>query len=283
MKFSRLNTLFAVLVCTMLPVVSYLIIRRYTDTHVIMPRKYFADRVVDSVVNGKRSIDTQWHQVRNIKMVNHFGDTVSLDDLKGKVIIVDFFFTRCRTICPALTRSMKSIQQSVLKDTGIHLISISIDPKRDSVHTLRQYALQNGIKQNNWWLCRVVDDSLEKIMYTEFKAGFKRDSVYEFDHSTNVYLLDKNRIIRGKPVPEVIEEGQPIANRFYDGTDSADMYRLMTDAGLVKMERTEKAGKPPFGLLIASTAILGAAFFTLMYFTRKKKDNFIPAHLREKQ
>jgi protein SCO1 len=282
MKFSKLNTLFAVMVCVLLPVASYIVIKKFTDKHVVMPRRYFADGLNDTTIDGKRVVDTSWHSVRNFRMVNHFGDTVSLDDLAGKVIIMDFFFTRCRTICPALTRSMKRVQQSVMKDTGIHLISLSIDPQRDSVRALREYAFKNDVKQNNWWFCRVVDDSLEQILYSEFKAGFQRDSVYEFDHTSNLYLLDKKRIIRGKPVPAEIVEGQEHGNRFYDGLDSADVYKLINDASLVKLERTDKPSKPPFKLLVLSTVLLGLAFFGLMYVTRKRKHNLIPAHLREK-
>lgn len=276
MKLSKLNTIIAIAVCILLPVSSYFIIKRYTDNHVKLPRKYFYDRVLDTVIDGRHATDTIWHQVRNIQMVNQHGDTVNLDMLKGKVLIVDFFFTHCPTICPALTRSMKRVQQSVAKDSGIHLISITIDPARDSVTALRKYALQNGIRSNNWWLCRITGpDSVAGVMYNEFKAGFKEDSLIQFDHSTDIYLLDKNRIVRGKSVLPVIEPDQEPQSRFYEGTRDEDVFQLINDAGMVKMEKNVK-GKPPILLLVASMVILGITFLGLMWWNRRRKKGLMP-------
>jgi protein SCO1 len=275
-KLSKVNTIIAIAVCILLPVSSYFIIKKYTDNHVKLPRKYFYDRVLDTVIDGRHTTDTIWHQVRNIQMVNQHGDTVNLDMLKGKVLIVDFFFTHCPTICPALTRSMKRVQQSVMKDSGIHLISITIDPARDSVTALRKYALQNGIRSNNWWLCRLTGgDSVAGVMYNEFKAGFKEDSLIQFDHSTDIYLLDKNRIVRGKSVLPVIEPDQEPQSRFYEGTRDEDVFQLINDAGMVKMEKNVK-GKPPILLLVASMVILGITFFGLMWWNRRKKKGLMP-------
>lgn len=267
----KLNTILAVSVCVLLPVFSYFIIKGYTDRHVHMPRKYFYDAVDNDTVRGKKQTDTLWHSVKNFSMENQFGDTVNLDMLKGKVIIVDFFFTHCPTICPTLTNSMKMIQRTLGTDTGVHLISITIDPKRDSVSVLRKYAQKYGINKDNWWLGRIISDSVEKIMFHEFKAGFQEDSVIQFVHTPDMYLLDKNRIIRGKYASDVVEEGGESGSRFYDGTDSADVLRLIEDAGLVKMEKMEK-GKPPIKFLLASMILLGIMFLFLLRISRKKKN-----------
>jgi protein SCO1 len=267
----KLNTILAVFVCVMLPIVSYYIVKNYTDNHVYMPRKYFYDQLNADTVRGKKQTDTAWHRVKNFNMVNQFGDTVNLNMLNGKVIIVDFFFTHCPTICPALTRSMKMIQNTLSKDTGFHLISLTIDPRRDSVNVLRSYAQKNGINKDNWWLCRVAaPDSVEGIMYHEFKAGFQEDSVIQFVHSPDIYLLDKNRIVRGKHIPDVIEENGESGSRFYDGTDSADVFRLINDAGLLKMEKMKK-GTPPIKYLLASMVLLGVMFFFLLRMSKRKK------------
>lgn len=273
----KINTILAVSVCILLPVVSYFIIKKYTDNHVHMPRKYFYDSIDSDTVRGKKQTDTAWHRVKNFTMENQFGDTVNLDMLKGKVIIVDFFFTHCPTICPTLTNSMKMIQRTLGTDTGVHLISITIDPKRDSVNVLRRYAQKYGINKDNWWLARIISDSVENIMYYEFKAGFQEDSAIQFVHSPDMYLLDRNRIIRGKDVPDEVTEESGDNSRFYDGTDSADVFRLINDAGLVKMEKTEK-GKPPVKFLLASMILLGLMFLFLLRVSRKKKNLMPPGN-----
>lgn len=267
----KLNTVLAIAICALLPVFSYIVVKNYTDTNVKMPKKYFSDYVRKDTVDGKVKTDTVWHKVKNLKLVNQFGDTVQLDDLSGKVLLVNFFFTHCPTICPTITTNLKKVQKTLNKDSGVHIISISLDPKRDSTKRLFQYANQYGIKHDNWWLCNLVDDSLERVMSKEFKAGFERkDGGFDITHSSDIYLLDKKRIIRGKPVLAEITEENPVSKRFYDGLDTSDLFFMMNDVGLVKMERTVR-NKPPFAILIASMTIMGAVFIFIMMRNRNKK------------
>jgi protein SCO1 len=266
----KASTIFAITICALLPIFSYFIVKNYTDNHVKMPKRYFYDYVQEDTANGKKRTDTMWHQVKNLKMLNQYGDTVSLDSLRGKVILFNMFFTHCPTICPGITQNLKKVQQTILKDSGIQMISLTIDPKRDSVKTLRNYALKNGIKHDNWWLCRLLNDSLEKVMYNEFKAGFQNDSVIEIIHSPDVYLLDKKRVIRGKTSPPVLTPETPDGSRFYDGRDTADLIMMISDAGLLKMEKTERS-KPPFGILVLSMVVMGVVFIWLLFIYKKKK------------
>ena len=77
-----------------------------------MPHHYFYDSVTVQEKNGKVSTDTVWHHVKNISFTNQLGKQVSLDDLRGKIIVIDFFFSHCPTICPGLARNMKKLQDS---------------------------------------------------------------------------------------------------------------------------------------------------------------------------
>ena len=78
-----------------------------------MPPRYFADSVVTRIKDGKEISDTVWHKVANVRLVNQLGDTVSLDSLRGKVILIDFFFTHCASICPILTHNMRHLQDAL--------------------------------------------------------------------------------------------------------------------------------------------------------------------------
>src|SRR5688572_4114075 len=101
-----------------------------------MPPRYYADSIINKVERGKSFTDTVWHKVENITLTNQLGQQVSLDDLKGKVIVADFFFTRCPSICPALTRNMKGLQDALkIRDVRkridspfVHFLSFSVDP-----------------------------------------------------------------------------------------------------------------------------------------------------------
>ncbi len=89
--------------------------------------------------------------------MNQLGDTVSLDDIKGSIIIADFFFTRCPSICPTLTKNMKELQDAMkMKDfrkkidsSYVRFISFSVDPERDSAEVLKRYADKYGVNHDD--------------------------------------------------------------------------------------------------------------------------------------
>ena len=143
-------------------------VKHYGDNAVTMPPRYYEDSIITKITNGKESSDTIWHKVGDISLQNQLGNTVSLNDLKGKVIVADFFFTRCPSICPYLTRNMRRLQNALkLKDdmkrvdtTFVQFLSFSVDPERDSVPVLKKYAdkiwgepgcmvVINGAKEKN--------------------------------------------------------------------------------------------------------------------------------------
>ena len=97
----------------LLPLVSYFIVRKYSESAVTMPRHYFADSVIVKTKNGKQYTDTIWHRLADFSLTNQMGKTVSWKDMSGKIVVADFFFTHCPTICPGLTRNMKRLQESI--------------------------------------------------------------------------------------------------------------------------------------------------------------------------
>src|SRR5438045_3628082 len=106
------KALLALSIAILIPVVSYLLVKNAGDDAIVMPRSYLPDDVIDTVIDGKKASDTIWHKVADIRLQNQLGDTVNLYDIKGKVIVADFFFTSCGYICPKLTTNMSRMQQS---------------------------------------------------------------------------------------------------------------------------------------------------------------------------
>ena len=87
----------ALVIAICLPLLGYMLVSYYSNRDVKMPPRYFYDSVHISEKNGKTQYDTAWHSVKNIHLTNQLGQEVSIDDLKGKIIVMDFFFTRCPT------------------------------------------------------------------------------------------------------------------------------------------------------------------------------------------
>ncbi|HJU45896.1 MAG TPA: SCO family protein [Chitinophagaceae bacterium] len=218
----------------LLPVGSYLVVKHYSDKAVDMPRRYYYDSVITKVVDGKETTDTAWHKVENISLSDQLGNPVSLDDLNGKVIVADFFFTRCPTICPTLTRSMKKLQDALkLKDerklidtTFVHFLSFSVDPERDSTEALKHYADRFGVNPDVWWLLTGPKKTIYDFALNELKLGLQDGEGVDsnFIHTSKFTLIDRDRIVRG----------------YYDGLDSASMEKLAEDIVFIMLEKDKK-------------------------------------------
>jgi len=255
----------AVFVAVVVPLGFYLVAKQYG---VAMPGHYFSDSVVTRMKDGKEVNDTIWHRVANITLQNQLGDTVSLDSLKGKVVIIDFFFTHCASICPILTRNMRHLQDALkLKDytkhvdtTFVKFISLTVDPEHDSPPVMKKYADRYGVNSDVWWMLTGPKKTIYDFALNELKLGLQ-DSVSvdsNFVHTDYVALLDKDRVIRG----------------YYHGTDTAAMAKLGDDIVFIMLEKDKKRKTTAFDelkpLVIPIIIILLGTIAAVVYFNRKK-------------
>ncbi len=221
------KAILALLLAVLVPAISYLLVKFYSERAVKMPPRYFYDSVAVNEKNGKTTYDTIWHHVKNISFTNQLGQQVSLYDIKGKIIVVDFFFTRCPTFCPGMARSMKKLQDSFKKnDTSIvQFISVSIDPLHDSVPQLRKFADRFTVNPDNWWLVTGDKKEIYDFALQEMKASIADTEVDTgFIHTQNFFLLDREKIVRG----------------WYNGFDSAAQQKLVRDIPLLMLEKDRK-------------------------------------------
>jgi protein SCO1/2 len=241
------KSIYGLIIALLIPVICYLWLKSASDTAVTMPGHPFEpDTVIQSVVKGKLQTDTIWHTTKNIRLVNQMGDTVNLHDQKGKIIILDLFFTSCGSICPKLTKNMSKLQQSFIKggdprkkqvDASIvQFVSISIDPERDSVPVLNEYANRMGVNGDNWWLLTGNRDSIYKFVFEELKVDkFSDEPVNpDFVHTSKFVLIDKNMQVRG----------------YYNGLDSTSLLKLAKDVGYIMLEKDKKKKSEIFQQII---------------------------------
>ena len=225
-KSMNKKSFIAFLVAIFLPLTGYLLVSYYSTGAVQMPRRYFYDSVNVIQKNGKTTYDTVWHHVSNLHFTNQLGQQVSLDDLKGKIIVLDFFFTHCPTICPQLAKSMKKLQKSFPNnDSIVQFVSISIDPKHDSVAQLRKWAEKFDVNPDSWWLGTGNRDSIYNFALHEIKASVADVNIdTAFVHTENFFLLDKERVVRG----------------WFNGLDSVAQSKLVRDIPLLMLEKDKK-------------------------------------------
>jgi protein SCO1 len=245
----------ALLIAMLLPFTGYFLVKQYSKGAVQMPGHYFFDSVTVTEKNGRTTTDTIWHRVRNMTFTNQLGKQVTLDELKGKIIVINFFFTRCPTVCPGLTRNMKKLQDAFVKnDSIVQFISITVDPLHDSVAQLRKFAERYNANHDTWWFVTGDKTELKNFALQEIKASIADTEVdTAFIHTENFFLLDKDRVIRG----------------WYNGFDNEKQAQLAKAIPTLMLERDKKA--PSFfrkfipilpvifiaiGIIIAVTAIL---------------------------
>ena len=221
------KAILALLLAVFVPAVSYLLVKFYSERAVQMPPRYFYDSVAVNEKNGKTTYDTIWHHVKNISFTNQLGQQVSLYDIKGKIIVLDFFFTRCPTFCPGMARSMKKLQDAFKKnDTSIvQFISVSIDPVHDSVPQLRKFADRFNASPDNWWFVTGDKKEIYDFALQEVKASVADTEIDTgFIHTQLFFLLDREKIVRG----------------WYNGFDSAAQQKLVRDIPLLMLEKDRK-------------------------------------------
>lgn len=160
------------------------------------------------------------HQVGDFNLTNQKGNLVSLDSVKGKIHIANFFFTSCSGICPKMTNNLQEVAKGFSDSKNMLFLSFSVTPEQDSVSVLKNYAQDFNITQPNWHLLTGSKNDIyelaRKSYFAEEEPGFNRDSS-EFLHTEHVLLVDENLHLRG----------------IYNGTLRLEMQRLKEDINIL--------------------------------------------------
>lgn len=262
------TALYAILIALIVPLISYFIVEETSRDVVQMPRHYFADSVYETTKRGKKITDTIWHKLPSFSLLNQEGKEVNWDNLKDKIIIADFFFTRCPTICPGMTQNMKRLAESIHNgqrvgdrtNHEIHFVSFSIDPERDSLDRLRYWANRFQINPETWWLLTGPKKFIYDLAIQEMKLGLVDGEKVDtnFVHSDKFVLIDKQHQVRG----------------YYSGLDPEALARLQRDVVLLTMEKNTHArsffeGKLMVMAVSFLVAMVGA--FLLLWVLKKKR------------
>ena len=136
------------------------------------------------------------------------GQPFGLEEMKGKINVVDFIFTRCQGPCPMMSSRMARFYQRFAGSGQVQFISISVDPGRDSLEALRQYAKKYAVNDHRWVFLR---GDMEQVIDL-YGNGFKLGGMLPAEHSTRFVLVDADGIIRG----------------YYDSNDDISMNLLNT-------------------------------------------------------
>jgi len=174
----------------------------------------------------------KFEEVPPFEFENQYGLLIGNSDYKNKVYVVEFFFTSCPTICPRMNENMVKIQNEFYGNPSFGIVSISIDPERDSPEVLKAYADEKGATLKNWHFLTGDKEEIYSFSNDGFRlyAGENKDVEGGFEHSGLFALIDKDGFIRSRTVMNG-EIENPI--KFYNGLDEKEIQWLKEDINLL--------------------------------------------------
>lgn len=166
--------------------------------------------------------DTIYHTIQAFSLSNQYGETVTNATVKNKIYVADFFFATCQSICPVMSKNLSKVQSAFEKDDSLLILSHTVNPLHDTVAVLKDYALSFKAIKNKWHF--LTGD--KKEIYDLAKTGYLVNALEDdgtpegFLHSELLILMDTKGRMRG----------------MYDGTDDAQVQKLIEDIKLLKTE-----------------------------------------------
>jgi protein SCO1/2 len=247
------TALYALILALLIPLIAYFIIKQMSTDAVHIPKPVYEDTTISKVVKGKIEKEIIWHKIPDFKLTNQEGNEVSLHDMVRidpetgdtvpKIIVANFFFTHCATICPGMTINIKKLQESIKKSEKVgdrtadfvQFLSFSVDPDRDSVTALKKWADRFQINPDNWWLLTGDKKTIYDLSLNQMSLSIQDPQGVDtgFFHTDIIVLIDRDRVVR---MPRD-EFGNP---RPYHATEEKDLIKLSEDIVLLMLEKDKK-------------------------------------------
>lgn len=166
------------------------------------------------------------HTIGNFAFKDQNNKTITQDEVKGKVFVVEYFFTTCGTICPKMNQQMQRVQTAFKGNGNVKILSFTVNAKVDTVEQMKRYADEHQADGNQWHFLTGKQEDLYALARKSFfvlkpsEAENQGDVGSDFIHTNNFVLVDKKMRIRG----------------YYDGTSSKEVDRLIRHVDLLLNE-----------------------------------------------
>ncbi|MDW8852370.1 SCO family protein [Flavobacterium sp. MMLR14_040] len=166
------------------------------------------------------------------ELTNQDNVKISNETYKGKVYVLEFFFTTCPSICPKMNLSMLEIEKTFFGNPNFGIVSITIDPNHDTPQVLKDHAKLLGVKSSNWNFLTGDKAVIMDLSNKGFNlyAGENAKVNGGFEHSGLFALIDKDGNIRCRKD----EFGNPIL--YYDGLDKKGVRDIQEDIKILLAE-----------------------------------------------
>jgi protein SCO1/2 len=117
----------------------------------------------------------------------------NLEQVRGKVVLVSFIYTKCNGVCPVTTRALTGVQKKLeegkLWGKSVEFVSITLDPEHDTAGVLENYARLWGASMPAWHFLTGSVADVSKVI-TAWDMWVKSDEKGVLDHSSRIFLID---------------------------------------------------------------------------------------------
>lgn len=166
------------------------------------------------------------HKVTAFRFTDQDGKTVTDADVKGKIYVVEYFFTTCKGICPKMNENMTKVYNAYKGKDDVMILSHTVDPKKDTVQAMKEYSLRFEADPQQWkFLTGDKKELYDMARYSYLVTASDDTAIVEieddFIHTDKFVLVDKDGRIRGQ----------------YDGTDKGSVGQLVGDIGILLKEK----------------------------------------------
>ena len=182
-----------------------------TGKHDFIHLPFYGEK--ELAANGK---DTLYHAIPSFQFINQDGDSITDKTYDGKIYVVDYFFSTCKSICPKMASELIRVQKKFSYTNGlVQILSHTVNPEHDSVPVLKAYANMVHADAKMW---NFVTGEKKKL-YDIARNGYLLNALEgdggadDFIHSELFILIDKEKHIRG----------------IYDGTKIKEVSNLIDD------------------------------------------------------
>jgi protein SCO1/2 len=187
-----------------------------------------------TLVTGQKGLQLPvYGTVPEFALIERSGRPVRRGDLHGKVWIAGFIFTHCPDECPLMTAEMARLQADFAAAADLRLVSITVDPERDTPTVLSQYAAQFQADPQRWLFLTGDKRAIHQLAKEGFRLGISAPAGgsqgallgpsrawadhsrgSDIGHSARLVLVDRQARIRG----------------YYDSRDGLALQRLRRHA-----------------------------------------------------
>ncbi|MCD6012156.1 MAG: electron transport protein SCO1/SenC [Flavipsychrobacter sp.] len=166
------------------------------------------------------------HHVSDFSFVNQDGKTITNADIKGKVVVVEYFFATCKGICPKMNENMEKVYKAFRGNKNVLLLSHTVDPMKDTVQALKAYSLRFDADPSQWMFLTGDKKQLYDMARYSYLISAEDDTAgvsvdEDFIHDEHFVLVDRHGRVRG----------------FYEGTKQEGTNKLIGDINILLKEK----------------------------------------------